>query len=91
MMLPQIQYNGKTIVFCADLLPFAAHLPLPWVMAYDMFPLTTLHEKKMFLNEAVEKDYILFFEHDALHECATLEKTDKGVRMKDAFKLSELK
>jgi hypothetical protein len=60
-------------------------------MAYDMFPLTTLHEKKMFLNEAAEKDYILFFEHDALHECATLEKTDKGVRMKDAFKLSELK
>lgn len=91
MMLPQIEYQGRTLVFCADLFPFAAHLPLPWVMAYDMFPLTTLHEKKMFLNEAVEKDYVLFFEHDALHECATLERTEKGVRIKETFTLSELR
>jgi hypothetical protein len=90
MMLPQIEYKGRTIVFCADLLPFAAHLPLPWVMAYDMFPLTTLQEKKIFLNEAADNDYILFFEHDALHECATLERTEKGVRVRDFVTIGEL-
>ncbi|HNF47417.1 MAG TPA: MBL fold metallo-hydrolase, partial [Chitinophagaceae bacterium] len=48
MMLPQIKYKDKTIVFMADLLPSAGHIPLPYVMGYDMFPLTTLHEKKAF-------------------------------------------
>src|ERR1044071_6080624 len=59
MMLPQIKYNGKIIVFMADLLPSAGHIPLPYVMGYDMFPLTTLNEKKAFLNEALANDYIL--------------------------------
>jgi len=62
MMLPQINYNGKTVVFMADLLPSAGHIPVPYVMAYDMFPLTTLNEKKSFLKEAAEGNYILFFE-----------------------------
>lgn len=90
MMLPQITYKGRTIVFMADLLPSAGHIPLPYVMAYDMFPLTTLQEKKSFLIEAVEKDYVLFFEHDAQHECCTLQQTEKGVRPKEFFKLNEL-
>lgn len=90
MMLPKIKYKGKTIVFMADLLPSAAHIPLPYVMAYDMFPLTTLNEKKLFLTEAQQKDYILFFEHDPAIECCSLQMTEKGVRMKDHFKLSEL-
>ena len=90
MMLPQIRYNGRTIVFMADLLPSVAHLPLPYVMAYDMFPLTTLLEKKAFLAEAVENDYILFFEHDPLIECCTLQMTEKGVRHKEVFRLSEI-
>jgi glyoxylase-like metal-dependent hydrolase (beta-lactamase superfamily II) len=90
MMLPQIKYNGKTIVYMADLLPSAAHIPLPYVMGYDMFPLTTLNEKKMFLDEAVAGDYILFFEHDPKIECCTLQQTEKGVRMKDAFALKEI-
>jgi len=90
MMLPQINYKGKTIVYMADLLPAAAHLPIPYVMAYDMFPLTTLHEKKAFITEAMEKDYILFFEHDPKIECCSLQQTEKGVRMKDALKLSDL-
>ena len=64
MMLPQLTYKGRTIVFMADLLPSAGHLPIPYVMAYDMFPLTSLREKKMFLEEALAGDYILFFEHD---------------------------
>ena len=90
MMLPQIQYKGKTIVFMADLLPSTAHIPLPYIMAYDMFPLTTLWEKKSFLNEALNNNYILFFEHDAKHECCTLYETEKGIREKDVFKLSEV-
>jgi glyoxylase-like metal-dependent hydrolase (beta-lactamase superfamily II) len=90
MMLPQVSYKGRTLVFMADLLPAAAHLPLPYVMAYDMFPLTTLKEKKAFLEEAVENDYVLFFEHDPTIECCTLQRTEKGIRMRDSFRLAEL-
>lgn len=90
MMLPQIQYKDKTIVYMADLLPSAGHMPLPYVMAYDMFPLTTLREKKSFLTEAMEKDFILFFEHDAQHQCCTLQQTEKGIRPHQFFKLHEI-
>ncbi|MGN6417788.1 MAG: MBL fold metallo-hydrolase [Pseudobacter sp.] len=90
MMLPQISYKGSTIVFMADLLPSIGHIPLPYVMAYDMFPLTTLNEKQKFLKEAVEKEYILFFEHDPLNECCTLGITEKGIRQKDIFRLSDI-
>ena len=90
MMLPQIQYKGHTIVFMADLLPSVGHLPLPYVMSYDMFPLTTLHEKKSFLQEAYEKQYVLFFEHDAVHECVKLVQTEKGIRAGAAFTLADL-
>jgi hypothetical protein len=74
----------------ADLLPSAGHIPLPYVMAYDMFPLTTLNEKKAFLTEAQQNDFVLFFEHDPMTECCTLQLTEKGIRMKDSFNLSEL-
>ena len=90
MMLPQLQYKGRTIVFMADLLPSAGHLPIPYVMAYDMFPLISLNEKKAFLEEALAGDYILFFEHDPVHECCTLQKTEKGIRVKDFFSLKDL-
>ena len=90
MMLPQIKYKDKTIVFMADLLPSEGHIPIPYVMAYDMFPLTTLNEKKSFLKEAVENDYILFFEHDPLHECCNLKQTERGVRPNNFFKLEEV-
>lgn len=90
MMLPQINYKGKTLVFMADLAPSVAHLPIPYVMAYDMFPLTTLNEKKSFLKEALEKEYVLFFEHDSKNECCTLQQTEKGIREKDLFTVSEL-
>ncbi len=88
-MLPQIHYKDKTIVYMADLLPSAGHIPMPYVMAYDMFPLTTLHEKKTFLTEAVAGNYILFFEHDPRIECCTLLATEKGIRMGESFTLSE--
>ncbi len=90
MMLPQVNYKGKTILYMADLLPSTGHIPLPYVMAYDMFPLTTLNEKKSFLTEAQQNDYVLYFEHDPINECCTLEMTERGIRMKEAFKLNEL-
>lgn len=90
MMLPQIKYKNRTLVFMADLLPSAGHIPLPYVMGYDMFPLTTLHEKKSFLQEALEGDYILYFEHDPVNECCTLQQTDRGIRPKEFFKLAEI-
>lgn len=90
MMMPQIEYKGRTIVFTADLLPSAGHIPLPYVMAYDMFPLTTLNEKKSFLQEAVDNNYVLFFEHDPKIECCGLQQTEKGIRAKEGFALAEL-
>lgn len=90
MMLPQVEYKGRSVVFMADLLPSMAHIPLPYVMGYDMFPLTTLNEKKAFLEEALEKDYVLFFEHDPNVECCTLQQTEKGIRQKNSFRLDEL-
>src|SRR6185503_18559534 len=90
MMLPQINYNGKTVVFMADLLPSTGHIPLPYVMGYDMFPLTTLNEKKAFLKEASENNYSLFFEHDPKYECCSLQQTERGVRAKEFFRLEEI-
>jgi len=90
MMLPQIRYKDKTIVYVADLLPSVAHIPISYVMAYDMFPLTTLNEKKSFLHEATRNDYILFFEHDPLIECCNLKQTERGIRNKDNFFISEI-
>jgi glyoxylase-like metal-dependent hydrolase (beta-lactamase superfamily II) len=90
MMLPQIQYRGRTIVFMADLLPSQGHIPLAYVMGYDMFPLTTLQEKKAFLEEAVNNNYVLFFEHDPTIECCTLQRTEKGIRPHEFFPLHTL-
>ncbi len=90
MMLPQVTYKGKTILYMADLLPSAGHIPLPYVMGYDMFPATTLTEKENFLTEALQNNYILFFEHDPTIECCTLQMTEKGIRMKESFKLSDI-
>ena len=90
MMLPQVVYKNRTILYMADLLPSAGHIPLPYVMAYDMYPATTLTEKSNFLTEALQNDYVLFFEHDPHIECCTLQLTNKGIRLKDSFKLSDL-
>ena len=90
MMLPEVEYKGKKLVFMADLIPAAAHIPVPYVMAYDMFPMKTLTEKKSFLEEACDKEMILFFEHDPINECCTLQRTEKGIRVKDTFRLNEI-
>lgn len=90
MMLPIIRYNGHTIVYMADLIPTAAHIPLPYIMAYDMFPMTTLKEKETFLNEAVTNNYMLFFEHDANNEICNVNKTEKGFTKGDFYTLDKL-
>lgn len=90
MMIPHIQYNGKTIVFMADLLPSTGHIPLPYVMGYDTRPLITMTEKELFLNTAAEKEFVLFLEHDSVNECCTLQQTEKGVRLKDTFRFAEM-
>jgi glyoxylase-like metal-dependent hydrolase (beta-lactamase superfamily II) len=90
MMLPKISYEGRTIVYMADLLPSVGHLPLPYVMAYDMFPLKTLTEKQAFLEEAVNNNYILYLEHDPVNECCTLQRTEKGIRVAETFNLSDI-
>ena len=80
-----IQYQGKTIVFAADLIPTVGHLPIPYVMGYDTRPLLTLEEKASFLDRAVANDFLLFLEHDAENELISLEQTAKGVRCKESF------
>ncbi len=90
MMLPQININGTTLLYCADLIPSAAHISMPWVMAYDMRPLDTLKEKHKILNEAAEENWVLFFEHDPKTECCTLVNDNGRIKLKEAFPLSEL-
>ena len=90
MMLPLINYKDKQVLYMADLLPSVGHIPMPYVMAYDMFPLKTLAEKKIILDEALEKDYILYLEHDPLNECCTLQQTEKGIKLNETFNLKEL-
>jgi glyoxylase-like metal-dependent hydrolase (beta-lactamase superfamily II) len=89
-MLPQLRYKDKTIVFMADLIPTVGHIPLVYVIGYDTRPLLTMAEKENFLNEAVENNYYLFFEHDAHHELCTLKQTEKGIRLDQTFTFDEI-
>jgi glyoxylase-like metal-dependent hydrolase (beta-lactamase superfamily II) len=90
MMIPKIKFNGKTVCYMADLLPSVGHIPMAYVMAYDTRPLVSMEEKEKFLNEAVDNNYVLFFEHDPVNECCTLIRTDRGIRADKTFKLSEI-
>jgi glyoxylase-like metal-dependent hydrolase (beta-lactamase superfamily II) len=89
-MLPHIQYKDRSIVFMADLLPTAGHLPLPFIMGYDTRPLLTLPEKEKFLNLAADNNYYLFLEHDAHNQIITVKHTEKGVRLDKCFTFDEL-
>ena len=89
-MLPKLNYKGKTIVFMADLLPTVGHIPLPYIMGYDTRPLLTLKEKASFLNEAADNNYYLFLEHDAHNEICTVKHTEKGVRLDETFKFTDI-
>ena len=90
MMLPKINYNGQTILYMADLIPSVAHLPLPYIMGYDVRPLETLKEKTSILAEAAKNNWLLFFEHDNSVELISLEQTEKGVRRKEELRVSDL-
>jgi hypothetical protein len=90
MMIPKIKYKDKIICYMADLLPSVGHIPLAYVMGYDTRPLITLAEKEQFLNEAADKQYILFLQHDPVNECCTVKRTDKGIRLDRTFKLNEI-
>jgi len=90
MMIPKIIYKNRVICFMADLLPSAAHVPLPYVMGYDTRPLLTMTEKEAFLKEAAEKNYVLFLEHDSIHECCTVKQTDRGIRLDQTFQLKDI-
>ena len=80
-MIPHIKYQGKTLVFMADLLPTVGHIPLPYIMGYDTRPLITMAEKEKFMKKAASENYYLFLEHDATHELCTVKHTDKGIRL----------
>jgi len=89
-MIPIIDYQGKKMAFMADLLPSAGHVPLAYVMGYDVRPLLTLKEKKSFLDRALEEDFYLFMEHDADNEIITLQSTERGPRFKESFRFNDL-
>jgi glyoxylase-like metal-dependent hydrolase (beta-lactamase superfamily II) len=90
MMLPRINYHGRTILYVADLLPSVSHIPIPYVMGYDTRPLLTLEEKTKVLRQAADEKYLLFFEHDPYYACATVEATEKGVRAAEKASLQEM-
>jgi glyoxylase-like metal-dependent hydrolase (beta-lactamase superfamily II) len=90
MMIPHINYKGKTLVFMADLLPTTGHVPLPYVMGYDTRPLLTMGEKQQFLNLAADNNFMLFLEHDAFNELCTVKHTEKGVRIEQTFSFNEV-
>ncbi len=89
MMLPHLQYKGKTFVFVADLIPTVGHIPVPYVMSYDTRPLLTMNEKSLFLEKAVQENYHLVFEHDAHNEICTLQATEKGVRLNEVYTFND--
>jgi len=89
-MIPMVKYKDVTIAFMADLLPSVGHIPLPYVMGYDTRPLLTLTEKEEFLNLAADQKFVLFMEHDPIHECCTVKHTEKGIRLDATFSISEV-
>ncbi len=90
MMLPLLKYKDTTVAFLADLIPSAGHIPIPYVMGYDVRPLNTLKEKEYILKQAAENNWTLFFEHDPTIECCTVSQTERGIRLEKSFDLGAL-
>lgn len=90
LMIPMINYKGKTVAYTGDLIPTAAHVPLIWNMSYDIESLKTIEEKKLLLGKAVEENYILIFQHDYQVECCTVAETPKGIRVNEKLAFSEI-
>lgn len=89
-LVPKIQYKGKTVVYLADLIPSMGHLPIPYVLSYDVQPLLTLKEKRSMLEEGLKNEYIFMFEHDPNVECCTVQQTARGIRENEIFPLSDI-
>ena len=89
-MLPLLNNGEKTFFYTSDLIPTAANIPLLWIASYDLDPVKVMEEKQRFLEEAADKEYILFFEHDYYTECATVQKTEKGFALNEKMKLGDL-
>lgn len=89
-MIPYITYRGKTMVYAADLLPSTAHIPMPYVMGYDVRPLKTLEDKGLFLEAAADENHVIFLEHDIDNECCTVHRTEKGVRLDRTLTFEEV-
>lgn len=89
-MIPKVLYQGKELVFAADLVPTVGHIPVPYIMGYDTRPLLSMNEKEIFLKEAADNNYYLFMEHDAHNEVITLKNTEKGVRLNKVYNFNEL-
>ena len=83
--LLKLSDSSNTFLYCCDLIPTTAHLPLPYVMGYDLQPLVTVEEKKRILRQALDEEWKLFFEHDPDTAYATITDTDKGIRIKEKF------
>ena len=89
-MIPKITYKGYDLVFTADLIPTVGHIPVPYIMGYDIRPLTTMNEKAVFLDEVVKNKYLLFFQHDAHNQIASLKETEKGVRLETVLDFNDI-
>ena len=90
MAIPFIKYNGKTIIYTSDLVPTSANIPVLWIAAYDLFPVTVMEEKEKFMNEVADNGHILFFEHDYYTECATVSRSEKGFLLKERFNFNNI-
>ena len=88
-MLPMVDWKGEKVVFMGDLVPTVGHIPLPYVMGYDVRPLQTLVEKSAFLDLAAEQNYLLFLEHDPNTPLVRVHKTEKGVRLQSSHQWNE--
>ena len=89
-MIPKIDYKNQELVFAADLIPTVGHIPIPYLMGYDVRPLITIKEKKLFLEAAVKNNWLLFMEHDPHNEIISLKNTEKGVRLNNSNLFKEL-
>ena len=88
MQIIKISDLKNTLLFCADLVPTASHIPIPWVMAYDNSPLITMNEKNRIFSRAEKEGWILFFEHDPYREASTIQLNERGFQRKDNILIS---
>ena len=85
----KISDGNNAFLFCSDLMPFVSHIPLPYIMGYDLQPLVTLEEKKKYLKLAFDENWKLFFGHDPEIAFATVKKFGEGYIVDEKFRSFE--